>query len=124
MWIFTKIGFIGLVQAPQPPQKPGHPKEPDKLIVQAQARDEIEKIVALLDEIGGTTHEIEQATDGFVRFATVANKDVAAQAVARLVAEIDYGHFTQAVNFDFGSDPQFLLWTKPTGLQVARIKPY
>lgn len=115
MWIFTKAGFLGLVQ---------HPKEADKLIVQAETREEIEPVLRLLDEIGGTTHEIEGTTDGFSRFATTARKDVAAAAVARLVAEIDYAHFTQAMTFDFGDSPQFLLWTKPTGLQVARVKPY
>jgi hypothetical protein len=115
MWIFTKAGFIGLAQ---------HPQQDDKLLWQAQSQDEIESMVGLLDEIGGTKHEVEQATDGFARFAVVTAKNIAAQAVARLLAQIDYSHFTQAVNFDFGSDPQFLLWTKPTGLQVARIKPY
>lgn len=115
MWIFTKFGFVGLVK---------HPQQADKLLWQAQDGKEMKEMARLLDEVGGTTHDVEPASDGFARFATVVSRDVAAQVVARLVAQIDYGHFTQAVTFDFGEDPQFLLWTKPTGLQVARIRPY
>lgn len=85
MWLFTRSGFIGLAQ---------HPLEPDKLVVQTQTREEMEQVVRLLDEVGGQ-HEIEQVMDGFCRFATAVNKDVAAQFIARLVVGIDYGRFTQ-----------------------------
>ncbi len=115
MWIFTRNGFVGLVQ---------HPQQADKLVFQTQTREEIEQMVRLLDEVGGTMHVVEQATDGFARFTTVTTKDVAAQVAARLVAEIDYQHFVQAMTFDYGTSPQFLIWTQPSGLQVGRIKPY
>jgi len=34
-----------------------------------------------------------------------------------------FGHFMCSVHFDFGSEPGYLLWLNPTGLQVARVKP-
>jgi hypothetical protein len=114
MWVFSKSGFLSLVR---------HPKDADTLVVQAQAREELEQIVLLLDELNGETHEIEQVNDGFCRFAVAANRDMAIPLVARLVSEIDYTVFTQAARFDFGADPQFLIWVDGGGLQVARTKP-
>ena len=63
-------------------------------------------------------------SDAAWRFVTLARKNVVAQVIARLVAEIDYAEFIRSVHFDFGADPQFLIWTQPNGLQVARLKPY
>lgn len=113
MWIFTRNGFISLAE---------HPQEGNKLIIQTQTHEQMQQVVRLLDQ-DGSKHEIERTMDGFCRFQAIAKKDVAAQAVAWIVTGIDYGRFTQAVNFDFGSDPQFLLWMNPSGLQVARVSP-
>ena len=113
MWLFTRLGFIGLAQ---------HPQEPNKLIVQTQTCEEMEQIVVMLDEIGGQ-HPIEKTMDGFCRFSTVASKEAAAEMVGQMVTAIDYGRFVQAINFDFGNDPQFLLWMNTSGLQIARVSP-
>jgi hypothetical protein len=114
MWIFAKDGFFSLAQ---------HPKDADKLVIQMQSREELEPIVLLLDELNGETHEIEQVSDGFCRFAVAANRDMAVPLVARLISEIDYTVFTQAARFDFGADPQFLIWINNGSLQVGRVKP-
>jgi hypothetical protein len=114
MWLFTKDGFLGLTR---------HPEKPDQLVVQTQTAGEMERFVRLLDEVGGHPHEIVPVSDGFSRFATVVEKAVAARFIARLVADIDYTSFTQASRFDFGADPQFILWLNGGGLQVARVKP-
>ena len=47
MWIFTRKGFVSLLQ---------HPKETDKLFVQTQTAEEMGQIVRLLDEVAGETH--------------------------------------------------------------------
>ncbi len=83
----------------------------------------MEQFVRLLDEVAGQQHEILPVSDGFCRFATVVEKAVAARFIARLVADIDYVTFTQASRFDFGVDPQFILWVNAGGLQVARVRP-
>ena len=114
MWIFTRNGFLGLAR---------HPEEPDKLVVQTQTREEMERFVRQLDEAAGHQHEIVPVADGFSRFGTVVEKAVAARFIARLVAEIDYATFTQASRFDFGADPQFLMWVNAGSLQVARVRP-
>ena len=114
MWLFTKDGFLGLTR---------HPEEADKLVIQTQTSDEMDRFVRLLDEVAGHRHEILPVSDGFSRFAAVVERGVAARFIARLVAEIDYTTFTQATRFDFGADPQFIMWVNGGGLQVARVKP-
>ena len=114
MWLFTKNGHLSLAQ---------HGSDPDCLLVQAQSRVDLDRFVGLLDEIDGQKHEVQATADGDCRFGVVAKKTVSAQAVARLVAEVDYVRFTQSVSFDFGTEPGYLLWMRPNGLQVARVKP-
>lgn len=116
MWFLTKKGFISLVQCPQ--EAAG-----DKLLVQGRCREEIDAFVALLDQAAGEAHEVQHVGDAASPFVVVARKDVVAQAVARLVTEIDYTEFVRTVNFDFGADPAFLLWVSPGGLQIGRVKP-
>ena len=60
--------------------------------------------------------------EGDYRFIVMAKRSVVAQAVGRLVAEIDYGKFIHSVHVDFGSQPGFMLWLNRTGLQVARVR--
>jgi hypothetical protein len=114
MWLFTKDGHLSLAR---------HPAQPDCLVVYAQLREDMDKFVVLLDEIGGRRHPVQEAAEEGYRFMVTAKRAVVAQAVARTIGEIDYQKFTHSVHFDFGKEPGFLLWTNPTGLQVARVRP-
>jgi len=60
---------------------------------------------------------------GACPFVVVARKAFVAQVLACLVSEIDYGQFMRAIHFDFGDDPNFLLWVAGGGLQVLRVNP-
>jgi len=112
MWIFTKHGFVDLVQ---------HPQYPDKLMVRTQIEADMAAFVRLLDEASGTAHVIEPTVDGDYRFVTAADKDVVAQVVAKLVSGIDYPKFKQAVHFDLGKDHTFVVFLGPNDLQVAKL---
>ena len=114
MWIFSKNGHLSVAQ---------HPESHDYFVVHAQLREDIDKFVALLDEIGGERHEVQETAEGNYRFLVMARRAVVAEAVARMVSEIDYERFVHSVHFDFGKEPGFMLWMNPTGLQVARVKP-
>ena len=114
MWIFSKDGHLSLAQ---------HPTQPDCLVVQAQQRPDMDSFVSLLNEVSGAQHEIQPGGDSGYCCTVVARKSTVAQAVAKLVSDIDYGHFVQSMHFDFGAQPGFLTWITPTGLQVARVKP-
>lgn len=113
MWIFSKNGHLSIGQ---------HANDHDYLVVHAQLREEINSFVALLDEIGGQKHEVQETTEGNYRFLVMARRAVVAEAVARTVAAIDYGKFIHSVHFDFGEQLGFLLWLNRTGLQVATVR--
>ncbi len=114
MWIFTRHGFVDLVQDPRPEQA-------DKLLVRTQLQEDMNAFVRLLDEASGSAHTIGPAFDGDYRFVTSAAKDVVAQVVARLVVGIDYRKFKQAVHFDLGRDNTYVVMLGPNDLQVAKL---
>jgi len=114
MWIFSKHGHLNVVQ---------QEGEPNSLVVQSQTKVDIDRFVTLLDEGGGNRHEVQAVGNGDYRFqVTAARQDVAA-AVARLVSGIDYSSLMRSVNFDFGTQPGYVLLVRPNGLQVARVSP-
>jgi len=114
MWLFTRHGFVDLVQHP-------HPDHADKLLIRTQVEADMAEFVRLLDQASGSAHTIEPTFDGDYRFVTNAAKDVVAQVVARLVVEIDYPKFKQAVHFDLGRDNTFVVMLGPNDLQVAKL---
>ena len=114
MWLFTRHGFVDLVQHPDP-------EHPDELLVRTQVEADMNAFVRLLDEQSGSTHEIKATIDGDYRFLTIAAKDVVAQVVVRLVAGIDYDKFKQAVHFDLGRDSTYVVMLGPHDLQVAKL---
>ena len=114
MWLFTDSGYLSLAQ---------HPDDPEMLLVQMQSREEMARVVEGLDEIAGEKHELLPAIEQGCRFAVVARRDDVANLLCRMVAAINYDTFTQSVRFDFGADPNFIMWVNDSGLKVARIKP-
>ena len=113
MWIFSKHGHLSLGQ---------DANDHDLLVIHAQLCNDLDGLVALLDEIGGERHKVQRTVEGDYRFLVLAKRSVVAQAVSRMVAEIDYGKFVHSQHFDFGS-AGYLLWLNQTGLQVARVRP-
>ena len=110
MWLFTEHGHLSVGQ---------HSSAPDYLVVHSRMREEMDKFVALLDEVAGKRHEVQETTEGDYRFLVMAWRPVVAEAVARMVTAIDYGKVMHSVHFDFGEQPGFLLLVNKNGLQVA-----
>ena len=113
MWLFGKNGHLSIGQ---------YPFDPELLVVHTQLREEMDSFVALLDEIAGQKHSVEQKTEEGYRFETMAKRAVVAEAVAKMVVSIDYFKFLHAVHLDFGKQPGYLLWLNRTGLQVATVR--
>ncbi|MGD0899737.1 MAG: hypothetical protein ABR915_18040 [Thermoguttaceae bacterium] len=114
MLLFTRIGRLNLLQ---------HPLDATSLQIHAQGQEDVDRLVAMLAEIGTEHHDVQPIHEGDYRFLIVARKAVVAEAIARLVAQIDYTEFMRAVHFDFGKESGFLLMVTPNGLEVARAKP-
>lgn len=114
MWLFTRHGFVDLVQHP-------HPDHAEKLLVRTQVQEDMAAFVALLNEAAGQPHAVEQTYDGDYRFVTTAAKTTVATVVANIVVGIDYTKFKQAVHFDLGRDNTFVVMLGPNDLQVAKL---
>ncbi len=112
MWLFTKNGHLSVGQ---------DPVAPGFLFVHAQMREEIAPFIVLLDEVAGRKHEIEETAEDY-RFVVRAERAVVAEAVAKLVAAIDYEKHIDSLHLDFGAKPGYLLWLNRTGLQVATVR--
>jgi len=80
MWIFSKSGHLSIGQ---------HANDSDLMVVHAQVREELESFVALLDEIGGQTHEVQETVEGDYHHLVVARRAIVAEAVRRMVSAID-----------------------------------
>ena len=113
MWLFTKQGHVSIGQ---------NPFDLAQLVIHAQLREEIEAVVAMLDGAGGKRHEILEMTEEQYQFKVFAQRAVVAEAVARMVADIDYDRFIHSFHVDFGAKPGFILWVNKTGLQVAAVR--
>ena len=113
MWFFTKSGHLSIGQ---------YPFDHELLVVQAQLREEMDSFVALLDEVAGKKHDVQEKTEEDYRFEVMAKRAVVAEAVSRLIACIDYGKFVHSFHVDFGKQPGYLMWLNKTGLQVATVR--
>ena len=113
MWLFTKQGHLSIGQ---------NAFDHDQLVVHAQVREDIESFVAVLDEVGGQKHEVQETVEGDYKFLVMAGRAIVAETVARMVAAIDYGKHIHSFHCDFGKQPGFILWVNRTGLQVAAVR--
>lgn len=120
MWIFCKSGFVSIVR---------HRLWPGKLLVRARVRCDLENFVHLLDEIGDTKHAIKETKNADYRFRTVASQRLVGEAVARIVADIDYPNFKNAVHGEPNRDRAYMrVWAAMHDLQTKcsgkKISPY
>ena len=114
MWIFGKQGHCAIGQ---------DAFDHSKLLVHTQLREELEAVVAVLDQVaGGQRHEIEERIEGDYRFVATARREVVAEAVARIVVAIDYTKHTNSFHVDFGAKSGYFVWLNRTGLQVATVR--
>ena len=114
MWLFTKHGFMDVVQ---------HPTQSDRLLLRIQLREHADNIAQLLDELCEEKHKIREISETDYRFMVVAKRDTVARAVSMLIGGIDYSRFKRSIHFDLGKDGTHVVWLTPTDLQVATIKP-
>jgi len=112
MWLFTKHGFVDLVQ---------HPHDPDQLLIRAQVEEDMTAFVRLLDEVAGHSHNVSPTFDGDYRFVVTAAKDVVAHTVTEVVLGINYSKFKRSMHFDLGKDNTYVVMLGPHDLQVAKL---
>ena len=93
-----------------------------ELLVRARVEEDLENFVFLLDEIAGTTHQIEKTPERDYRFRTTVDQGVVAQALSQIVSAIDYGNFKESVHGDPDRDRSYMeVWSAMYELQQGKF---
>ena len=109
MWIFSKWGFVSIVQ---------HRQLPGKLLVRARTKADLENFIRLLGEIDGKKHPVEETPDADYGYRTVACKRAVARALSRIAADVDYPNFKDAVHGDPARDSAYMeVWSAMVDFQ-------
>lgn len=114
MWLFTRHGFVDLVQHP-------HPEHAGELLVRAQIEEDMAAFVRLLDEESGTAHTISPTVDADYRFVAIAAKNTVAKVVARLVTEVDYPRFQNSLHIHPGQNDSYVIWLNSNDLKIGKL---
>jgi len=114
MWLFTRHGFVDLVQHP-------HPDHAHELLVRTQIEEDMKDFVRLLDEETQDAHVIKPTVDGDYRFIAIAAKDTVAKVIARLVTEIDYVQFQESLHFHPGHNNSYVVWLNSNDLKFGKM---
>ncbi len=125
MWLITPVGFFSVVRKPTDIKA-------NTLTVRARVRSDLEALkTAYLPELG----PIQKSSTNDYRFRAVAPQAAVAQAMARLVQDLDYSNFKDEVARRQGSDRAHLyhdVWSTLYRIQktdpaparnTARAKP-
>jgi hypothetical protein len=87
MWLMTPVGFFSVVRKPTD-------IEGKTLTVRARVREDLE---ALKTKYLPELDEIQESEVNDYRYRAVATQEAVAQAMARLVNDLDYDNFKNAV---------------------------
>jgi len=71
MLLFTRLGRMSLLQ---------HPIDTNLLQIYLQKQDQVDRLVAMLDEIGREQHQVQTIFEGEYRFQIIARKATVANA--------------------------------------------
>ena len=108
MWLITTRGFYSVVE---------HRSDPERLIVRARRREDLEALSELIPEL-----EIFSDRRADYRWRAIVSRSEWVVAVALLVAELDYPNFKSAVAKRQGSERAQLygeIWQILYGLQES-----
>ena len=100
MWIFTKMGFLSIVE---------HRDDPNLLMIRTRFKEDIGELcrrIAKQEE--GAEPAWEETPDGDYRYRVTCSREVMARLVEQLVREIDYTNFKQSVHGDPTRDRAYM----------------
>lgn len=100
MWIFTKMGFLSIVE---------HRDDPGRLMIRARFKEDIEELCRrIAKEEGGDPPAWQETPEGDYRYRATCGREVMARIVEQLVREIDYTNFKQSVHGNARRDRAYL----------------
>jgi hypothetical protein len=106
MWLFTTQGFYSVV---------AHRRDPDKLIVRARAREDLEALRRQIPEL-----RVFSDRGADYRWRTVVTRAEWVAAVAQLAEELDYDNFKRGVASRQGHERERVYHRVWTALRVLQ----
>lgn len=95
MWIFTKYGFLSVVNARKGFGEPGQPVDPDRLMIRSRSRNHLERLQERFQQLKDRNIETFPGSD--YPFRIFVEKSVWAEMMKELAEELDYDNFKNAV---------------------------
>lgn len=94
MWLITPIGFFSIVQKPSD-------KATDRLTIRARVKSDLDALRQLyIPSLG----EIQESDTNDYRFRAVASRSDVAEAMTKLIDDLDYSNFKNEVAKTQGYD--------------------
>jgi len=93
LWLFTTKGFFSIVE---------HKKDPNRVVIRARVRKDIDNIKMLCEELGLEVSDVEENVSFDYRYRVFASRIDWASVMTQLITDMDYTNFKNAV-FDVDS---------------------
>lgn len=103
MWLFTKHGFYSIVCARQGDGSHGQPVDPDRVMVRARVRSQLEALQEQFADLVADCEILESSSTDYA-YRIFVSKSVWAQVMVGLTEELDYDNFKSKVARHQGSD--------------------
>ena len=95
MWIFTKYGFLSVVNARKGFGEPGQPVDPERLMIRSRSRSHLERLQKRFSRL--KDHAILSFALSDYPFRIFVEKSVWAEVMKELAVELSYDNFKTAV---------------------------
>jgi hypothetical protein len=89
LWIFTTRGFFSIVE---------HKKDPNRLLIRARIRKDIDNIKTLFEELGLEVSDVEENVSFDYRYRVFTSRSDWASVMTQLITDIGYTNFKNAVH--------------------------
>ena len=88
MWVFTTKGFFSIVE---------HKNDPNRVVIRARVRKDIESIKMLFEELGLEVSGVEENVSFDYRYRVFARRIDWASVMAQLITDMGYTNFKNAI---------------------------
>jgi len=88
LWVFTTRGFFSIVE---------HKKDPNRLLIRARVRKDIDNIKMLFEELGLEVSDVVENVSFDYRYRVFADRSDWASVIIQLITDMGYTNFKNAV---------------------------
>ena len=116
MWLYTKLGFVSVVQ---------HRDDPETLLIRARFKEDIEKLAEVMGEATDKPTSWRETPDADYRYRLTCPREVFQAIIMWLVSTIDYTNFKNAVHGNPVRDDSYMrCWMAMNNAQKKEISDF